>query len=88
MGEVSFDGCTMSKVDSGRTFTDTDDVAEYIVGEFAAKNKGVAEVIPSDEIEEKLDEVVESSEAFDGRDYDDLYVDVKDAVLEHDVIIA
>jgi hypothetical protein len=78
----------MAKADSGTTLTDTEDVADYIVGEFAAENMGVAEVIPSDEIGERLDEVVESSEAFDGRNYDDLYVDVKDAVLEHDVIIA
>jgi hypothetical protein len=78
----------MSKVDSGRTFTNSEDVAEYIVGEFAAENMGVAEVIPSDEIEERLDEVVDDSEAFEGRNYDDLYVDVKDAVLEQDVIIA
>jgi hypothetical protein len=78
----------MSKVDPGRTFDDPEEVADYIVGEFAADNMGVAEVIPSDEIEEKLEAVVESSGTFDGRDYEDLYVDVKDAVLDHDVIIA
>jgi hypothetical protein len=77
----------MSKVQT-ETFTEPDEIAAHILEEFAAENSGVAEVIPAARIRSHLDEVVADAPALDEAEYDDLYVDVKDAVLEHDVIIA
>jgi hypothetical protein len=77
----------MSKAQPG-TYTEPDEIATHILEEFAAENNGVAEVIPAARIRSHLDEVLADSPALDETEYDDLYVDVKDAVLEQDVIIA
>jgi tRNA splicing endonuclease len=63
-------------------------IAVDIVEAFAAQNKGVAEVIPADRIRSEVEDVVERSEALGEDDCEDLYVDVKDAVLEQGVVIA
>jgi hypothetical protein len=76
----------MSKAQA-ETFTEPDEIAAHILEEFAAENSGVAEVIPAARIRSHLDELADSP-ALDEAEYDDLYVDVKDAVLEQDVIIA
>jgi hypothetical protein len=69
-------------------FADTDDVAQHIVGEFAAENSGVAEVIPAAEIQQRLDDVVVNAEELDDGTWESFFVDVKDAVLAQDVVIA
>lgn len=71
-----------------RNLSDTEDVADYIVSEFAAENSGVAEVISDREIQSHLDDVVVNVDEFEDGEWDDFVIEVKDAVLGHDVIIA
>lgn len=67
---------------------DVADVAGHIVEAFAAEHDGVAAVIPSAEISDRLEDLVESPDQFDRDEWDDLVLDVKDAVLEQGVVIA